>query len=174
LKYIPTPQQGDIIFRHVYQGQSGLADKVVDLINPDWVCWCFEPNFCYSVMRVGVRQWRHCKGNRAKMSWIPVPLGTSRMGGGVDKLMIERVPMKYRQFDEEMCAFMLMASALHYCAAELNCGDKDLASWTTERRTQHSPERAKLNTTAKRSVVAMIWSFSFRSFICKSRCSLFS
>jgi hypothetical protein len=43
--------------------------------------------------------------------------------------MIERVPMKYRQFDEETCTFMLMASTLHYCVAELNCGDKDLASW---------------------------------------------
>ena len=129
LKYIPTHQQGDIIFRHIYQGRSGLADKLVDLINPNWVRWCFEPNFCYFVMRIGVRQWRQCKGDRAKMSWVPVPLGASRMGGGVHELMIEKVPMKYRQFDEETCAFMSMASALHYCAAELNMGDKDVASW---------------------------------------------
>jgi hypothetical protein len=31
LKYIPTHQQGDIIFCRVHQGQSGLADKVLDL-----------------------------------------------------------------------------------------------------------------------------------------------
>ena len=42
------------------------------------------------------------------------------MGGRVDKLMIQRVPMKYRQFDEETCSFMSLASALQYCASELN------------------------------------------------------
>jgi hypothetical protein len=55
LKYIPTHQQGDIIYPHVYQGRSSLADNVVDLINPNWVHWCFEPNYCYFMMRVGVQ-----------------------------------------------------------------------------------------------------------------------
>jgi hypothetical protein len=40
-KYIPTHQQGDVIFKQVYQGQSG--DKLVDLINPNWVHWCYSP-----------------------------------------------------------------------------------------------------------------------------------
>ncbi len=128
LKYIPTHQKGNTIFRHVYQGRSGSVSDVVDLINPNWVRWCFEPNFCYYVMRIGLRQWKHCKGNRAKMTWIPVPVGAARVGGGVDRLMIQRVPLKYRQFEEETCAFMALASALHYCASELNMGDKQAAS----------------------------------------------
>jgi hypothetical protein len=129
LKYIPTHQVGETIFCHVYQGKSGLAHTLLDLINPNWVCWCFDQHFCYFVMRVGVRQWRHCKGDTSKMSWVPVPLGASRTGGGVEKLMVERVPIKYRQFEEELCSFMSLASALHYCASELKCGDKDLPFW---------------------------------------------
>jgi hypothetical protein len=43
--------------------------------------------------------------------------------------MVESVLLKNRQLDEETCTFMAMASALHYCASELNMGDKHVASW---------------------------------------------
>jgi hypothetical protein len=128
LKYIPTHQVGQVIFRHVFQGLISTNNELVDLINPNWVRYCFDLKFCYYVMRIGVRQWRERAGDRAKLSWIPVPLGAARVGGSVEKLLVATVPLKYRQLEEETCAFMGLASALHYCAAELNMGDKQVAS----------------------------------------------
>jgi hypothetical protein len=43
-------------------------------------------------------------------------------------MLVENVPIKYPQYDLENCTFMSMASALHYCSAELKMGDKQLGS----------------------------------------------
>jgi hypothetical protein len=137
IKYIPTFEIDGVIYRHVYQGRkvgvdkSGKSGEILDLLNPHWCRWVFEQNFCYYVMRVGRKQWKQ-HHDKKKISWIPVPLGSARKGGGIveiDHLMVESVPLKYRQFDEETCTFMGMASALHYCAAVKQMGDKHLASW---------------------------------------------
>jgi hypothetical protein len=133
LKYVPTFTVDGVIFCHVYQGRKvgrNKSDEVLDLLNPNWCRWVFEQNFCYYVMQVGVKQWKQHHGKK-KLSWIPVPLGSARKGGvlEIDHLVVESVPLKYRQFDEETCTFMAMASALHYCAAVKQMGDKHLASW---------------------------------------------
>jgi hypothetical protein len=60
--------------------------------------------------------------------------------------------IKYRLFDEEMCSFMSLASAFHYCASELKCGNKDLASWLANAATGLSKgrnARAQLDLLAK-------------------------
>jgi hypothetical protein len=82
LKFIPSHQLGEVIFKQVYQGhsyQGRSGDKLVDLINPNWVLWCFEQEFCYYVIHLGVQQWK-TYGEKKRMSWIPVPLGASMDG----------------------------------------------------------------------------------------------
>jgi hypothetical protein len=120
-----------IICRHVYQAmvESGGVDGVGDLLNPSWVRWCFEQSFCYYVMRLGIAEYAQHKGNMKKMSWVPVPLGESRLAPCQNRaLIVEGVVVKYRQFEMETCTFKAMASALHYCAAVLKKGDKELAA----------------------------------------------
>jgi hypothetical protein len=78
LKYIPSHQIGEVIFNHVYyQGHSG--DELVDLINPNWVRWCFAQPFCYYVILLGVQQFKKF-GERKKMPWVPILLDASRDG----------------------------------------------------------------------------------------------
>jgi hypothetical protein len=124
LKYIPTHIEGIHQNSHVYQG---LTDgKLVDLINPNWVRWCFEQDYCMYVMRLGLAQWKKYK-DRTRLKWVPVPLGASRDGGMIRELLVKSVPLKYPQYDLETCTFMSMASALHYCAATLKMGEKQMA-----------------------------------------------
>jgi hypothetical protein len=78
------------------------------------------------VMRLGVTQWEKHK-DRRKLKWVPVPLGASRDGGLIRELLVESIPLKYPQYDLETCTFMSMASALHYCAATLKMGEKQMA-----------------------------------------------
>ena len=61
------------------------------------------------------------------MTWVPVPLGAGRNGGMVQELLVPSVPLKYPQFELNTCAFMSLASALHYCAATMKMGDKGIA-----------------------------------------------
>ena len=131
LKYIPTWQEGMFINRHVYQARSIDPEGeivVLDLINPNWVRWCFEQNYCYYVMRLGIRQFAAFNGVVKRMSWVPVPLGAAREGCQDKSLLVQSVVVKYKQFEDDTCTFAALASALHYCASNLNMGDKTLAS----------------------------------------------
>ena len=121
LKFIPGHMLHGEIYKQVYQGRAG--DELVDLINPNWVRWVFDQQFCYYVMRLGVQQWNKY-GERRKMTWVPVPLGAARDGNHHQGMLVDTVPIKYPQYDLETCTFMSMASALHYCSSVLKMGDK--------------------------------------------------
>jgi len=46
----------------------------------------------------------------------------------VEELVDRGVPLKYPQYELNTCAFMSMASALHYCASTLQMGDKQIGA----------------------------------------------
>ena len=133
LKYIPQHASGEPgwINRHKYQARSSSAEKQdVKDISPNWVRWVFEEHFCYVVIKQGIFDFEKYDGVVQNMRWVPVPLGDARKddAGAPVELMVTSVPLKYKQFEEETCAYKGLASALHYCATKLNMGDKQVAS----------------------------------------------
>jgi hypothetical protein len=129
LKYIPTHMENKDVYLQVYQGRLGRDSKLVDLLNPSWVRWVFDQDYCYYVMRLGIAQWKKYGGDKTKMKWVPVPAGSVNEGVRIDELLIKTVILKYPQYEDETCTFHAFASALHYCAATLKMGDKSTASF---------------------------------------------